>query len=240
MGRRHRHRFIRLVDRLEVGSIQETIAVIVEGRVTVNGLVINNPDALIAADAAVTVARERLLRGTIKLRAALSQLGTTLSGCVCLDVGAAAGGFTAALLESGAGRVYAVDAGYGQLVGWLRQDSRIVNLERTNLAELDQRLIPEPVEAVSVDLSYLALADAIPQLEFLELSEGAQLIALVKPTFELRASSLIGERDAIEKAVAVAVAAAEECGWSMSGTTVSVRGGGGAREVFIYGTRRRG
>jgi 23S rRNA (cytidine1920-2'-O)/16S rRNA (cytidine1409-2'-O)-methyltransferase len=238
MARRHHRRFVGLVDRLEVGSVREAVAVIVAGRVTVNGVVVTNPDASIAADAVVALVPERVLRGTVKLRAALVRFGASVSGRVCLDMGAAAGGFTAALLEAGARRVYAVDVGYGQLAGWLRQDSRVMNLERTNVADLGPGLVPEALEVISLDLSYLALADAIPQLVSLDLSDGAQLIALVKPTFELHASSMIVDGDVIDKAVAVAMAAAESCGWSVDDTSVLVRGGGGAREVFIYGTRR--
>jgi 23S rRNA (cytidine1920-2'-O)/16S rRNA (cytidine1409-2'-O)-methyltransferase len=237
MARRRHSRLVRLVDRPEFGSVQNALAVIVAGRATVNGVVVTNPDSLTGADSVVALVPERTLRGTVKLRAALARFHVTVPGRVCLDVGAAAGGFTAALLESGARKVYAADAGFGQLTGRLRQDSRVVNLERTNLADLGPRLIPVPVEIVCLDLSYLALADAIPQLTSVELSAGAQLIALVKPTFELRASSLIVDGDAIDKAVAIAIATAENCDWSIDQTTVPVFGGGGAREVFIYGTR---
>jgi 23S rRNA (cytidine1920-2'-O)/16S rRNA (cytidine1409-2'-O)-methyltransferase len=87
--------------------------------------------------------------------------------------------------------VYAVDVGYGQLAGWLRQDGRVVNLERTNLADLGPESIPEAVQVICVDLSCLALADALPHLASLEVSDCAQLIAWVKPTFELHASSMI-------------------------------------------------
>ena len=134
--------------------------------------------------------------------------------------------------------MYAVDVGYGQLAGWLRQDGRVVNLERTNLADLGPELIPEAVEVICLDLSYLALADALPQLASVEVSDCAQLIALVKPTFELHASSMIIDGDAIDKTVAAAIAVAGSCGWSVGDTTVPVRGAGGAPEVFIYGTRR--
>jgi 23S rRNA (cytidine1920-2'-O)/16S rRNA (cytidine1409-2'-O)-methyltransferase len=240
MARRHHRRFVRLVDRLEVESVREAVAAIVAGRVMVNGLVVTNPDAGVATDAVVALVAERVLRGTVKLQAALAQFGPKVSGRVCLDVGAAAGGFTAALLEAGARRVYAVDAGYGQLAGWLRQDSRVVILERTNLAELGPPLIPEAVEVICLDLSYLALADAVPQLESLDLSEGVQLIGLVKPTFELHASSVIVDGYAIDKAVEAALAAIHRCGWSVAGKTVPVTGGGGAPEVFIYGTRPPG
>jgi 23S rRNA (cytidine1920-2'-O)/16S rRNA (cytidine1409-2'-O)-methyltransferase len=186
----------------------------------------------------VGVVPERVFRGTVKLRAALAGFGAQVSGRLCLDVGAAAGGFTAALLEAGARGVYAVDVGYGQLTRWPRQDGRVVNLERTNLAGLGRELVPAALEVICLDLSYLAVADALPQLVCLEVSDGAQLIALVKPTFELHASSMIIAGDAIDKAVAAAMAVAESCGWSVDDTTLSVCGGGGAPEVFIYGTRR--
>lgn len=238
MARRRHPRFVRLADRLQVGSLPEAVAVIAAGRVTVNGMVVTNPDALIASDAVVALAPERVLRGTVKLRAALARFGAPVSGRVCLDVGAAAGGFTAALLDAGAGKVYAVDAGYGQLAGWLRQDSRVVNLERTNLADLGPGLVPEKVEVICLDLSYLALSGAIPQLVSLDLTQTAQLIALVKPTFELHASSVVVDDDAIGEAVASARFAAESTGWSVADTSVPVRGFGGAAEVFIYATRR--
>lgn len=239
MARRHHRRFVRLIDSLEIESITEAVAVIVAGRVTVNGLLVTNPDALIAADAVVALLPDRVLRGTVKLRAALSRFGARVSGRVCLDVGAAAGGFTVALLEAGAKKVYAVDVGYGQLVGGLRQERRVVNLERTNLADLKVGLVPDALEVVCLDLSYLALSDAIPQLAPLDLSEKAQLIALVKPTFELHAAAMIVDGEAVDKAVAAARAAAETCGWSLADRSVRVSGAGGAPEVFIYGTQRR-
>src|SRR5579885_3286776 len=121
--------------------------------------------------------RSRELRGTIKLRAALAAFAVEVAGRVALDVGASTGGFTVALLEAGAARVYAVDAGFGQLLGRLRQDARVVNLERTNLAALE---LPEPIDLVTVDLSYLSIALAAPQLP-----RAPELIALVKPMFEL-------------------------------------------------------
>jgi 23S rRNA (cytidine1920-2'-O)/16S rRNA (cytidine1409-2'-O)-methyltransferase len=238
MARRHHRRFVRLVDRLQVESITQAVAVIVAGQVTVNGLIVTNPDAMVAVDAVVALVAERVLRGTLKLRQALDRFRVPISGRVCLDVGAAAGGFTAALLASGASKVYAVDVGYGQLAGRFRQDRRVVNLERTNLADLTTGLVPDVVEVICLDLSYLALTDAIPQLASLELSETAQLIALVKPTFELHASSIVVEREAVDKAVAAVVVAAEGCDWSMGARTAEVLGGGGALEVFVYGTRR--
>ncbi len=185
MARSYHRRFIRLVDRLAVGSVEEAAALILARRVRVNGVIVTNPATRIATDASVAVLPQRVRRGTLKLRAALTRFDVSVSGRVCLDVGAAAGGFTAALLEAGAATVYAADVGYGQLAGWLRQDPRVVNLERTNLADLGPPRVTEPVAVICFDLSYLALADAIPQLARLGLGERAQLIGLVKPTFEL-------------------------------------------------------
>ena len=105
---------------------------------------------------------------------------------VCLDLGAAAGGFTRVLLDAGALRVYAVDVGFGQLLGSLRQDSRVLNLEATNVSKLDRRLIPEIVEVVTIDVSYLALAAAVAQLDRIDIAPDADLVGLVKPMFELR------------------------------------------------------
>ena len=105
---------------------------------------------------------------------------------MCLDLGAAAGGFTRVLLDAGAARVYAVDAGFGQLLGSLRQDPRVLNLEATNVSKLDTRLVPDLIEVVTIDVSYLALAAAVTQLDRIEVADDADLIGLVKPMFELR------------------------------------------------------
>jgi 23S rRNA (cytidine1920-2'-O)/16S rRNA (cytidine1409-2'-O)-methyltransferase len=111
MARRCHRRFVRLVDRLEDESVSEAVATIVSGRVTVNGLVVTNPDALVAADAVVALLPVRVLRGTVKLRAALARFGVRVSGRVCLDVGAAAGGFTAG--TDYLSRAYAAKVGLG-------------------------------------------------------------------------------------------------------------------------------
>src|ERR1019366_5935529 len=100
------------------------------------------------------------LRGEAKLSAALTAFGIDVSGRVALDVGAAAGGFTRVRLEAGARRVDAVDAGHGQLLGSLRQDPRVVNLEATNVGDLTAGMIPDPIEGGSIDVSYLSLSAA--------------------------------------------------------------------------------
>jgi len=123
-------------------------------------------------------------KGGLKLAGALSAFRLDVSGLVCLDAGASTGGFADCLLQHGARLVYAVDVGFGQLTGTLRQDSRVVNLERTNLS--DPRLLtlePAPVFA-TCDLSYLSLRDAVPIYQGILGNQG-QLVALVKPLFEV-------------------------------------------------------
>jgi 23S rRNA (cytidine1920-2'-O)/16S rRNA (cytidine1409-2'-O)-methyltransferase len=178
------------------------------------------------------------LRGEAKLRAAIAGFGVDVTGRVCLDLGAAAGGFTRVLLESGAAKVYAVDAGFGQLLGSLRQDPRVVNLEATNVATLDTRLIPEAVEVVSVDVSYLALAAAVAQLDRIAIAPGADLIGLVKPMFELRLARAPVDQETVDAATARAVAGIAQAGWEIAGVMASpVLGGRGAVEALVHARR---
>jgi len=178
------------------------------------------------------------LRGEAKLRAALDAFAVEVAGRVALDVGAAAGGFTRALLSAGAARVYAVDAGHGQLLGSLRQDSRVVNLEATNVSTLDERVIPDPVDVVTVDVSYLALGVAVCQLEHVRLTAGADLIGLVKPMFELRLPTAPTDRASADRAAAVAAQRIASCGWDVVAIVPSpVTGARGAVEMLLHGRR---
>jgi 23S rRNA (cytidine1920-2'-O)/16S rRNA (cytidine1409-2'-O)-methyltransferase len=136
------------------------------------------------------------------------------------------------LLDAGAERVYAVDAGHGQLVGSLRADPRVVNLEGVNLADV---AVPEPVDVVTIDVSYLALADAVPQLERLAFAHGAQLVALVKPQFELGLAALPADP---ERAVPRACAGIERCPWRVRACMRSpVAGAHGAVEFLLWAER---
>ena len=180
-----------------------------------------SPRTRVRADAAIRIRQARPLRGTIKLAHALASFGVDAAGAVVLDLGAAAGGFTQALLDAGAARVYAVDAGAGQLRGWLRADPRVISLERTNLARLTPDLIGEPAGLVTMDLSYLAVADAIGQLDRRLLAPDARLIALVKPTFELHAAALADQPHQVAAAVAAAVPGLDGHGWRVLGQAPS-------------------
>lgn len=202
------------------------------GSVTVDGIVRTSPSSLVRDGAAVALRGKVVLRGERKLAAALEAFDVRVAGRVCVDVGAAAGGFTRVLLRAGAARIYAVDVGHGQLLGSLRQDARVVNLERTNLAEA---LIPERAHVVTIDVSYLSLAEAVPQLARFG---AADCIALVKPMFEL---GLAAPDDArVEEAGERAADAFEANGWRVRGLIESpVRGARGARELLLHASLRR-
>jgi 23S rRNA (cytidine1920-2'-O)/16S rRNA (cytidine1409-2'-O)-methyltransferase len=239
LSKPNRPRFVALAELLARHHPTVPAESIALGRVLVDGRIVDSPQARVRRDAALTIVVPRRLRGDIKLSHGLDTLAIGVSGLVALDLGASAGGFTTALLNRGAARVYAVDAGVGQLRGQLRVDPRVVNLEGHNLGDLTRAVLPEPIGMVTMDLSYLALADAIPQLGSLELQHGAELMALVKPTFELRRGGLAASDADLDRAVRAAGAAARHAGWTVLGTTIAPRTGRrGAREVFLHARRR--
>jgi 23S rRNA (cytidine1920-2'-O)/16S rRNA (cytidine1409-2'-O)-methyltransferase len=220
------------------GEAEQLIAA---GAVHVDGLPATNPRTLVDASASVRVAgEERALRGRAKLAAALEGFGIDATGAVALDAGAAAGGFVQALLDAGARRVYAVEAGFGQLLGSLAQDERVVNLERTNVGALDRELVPDALDLVSLDVGYLPLATAVPQLSAaLAFAPGAELVGLVKPKDELGLGELPADA---ESAAAAAIAKASEgiaaAGWDVVATMPSpVTGSRGAVEALLHARR---
>ena len=239
MAPRHRARFVALVDLLARHHVEADSKVIASGRFLVNGQVISNPAACVRGDSALRVLPERRLRGDLKLSEALGQFAVPVATRVALDVGASAGGFTTALLTLGARRVYAVDAGVGQLVGRLRGDLRVVNLEGHNLGVLNPTIVPETVDVITMDLSYLALGGSVPQLERVDIDHHADLVALVKPTFELRRAALASSAIEVAESVERAAASMGSNGWEVLALCPAPRTGRkGAPEVFIHAHRR--
>ena len=220
-------------------EITDPPAEIASGRIAVDGRVAANPATRIRADASVSRRVDVPLRGEAKLRAALAAFPVDVAGRVAVDCGAAAGGFTRVLLDNGARRVYAVDAGFGQLRGSLRADPRVVTMERTNIGRLDAHVAPEPVDVITLDLSYLAIALAVPQLGRLRFAPGADLIALVKPMYELGLEHPPRRRADRRRAVAAAEAGVRSAGWLPLGSIRSpVPGSRGAVEHLIHARRR--
>jgi 23S rRNA (cytidine1920-2'-O)/16S rRNA (cytidine1409-2'-O)-methyltransferase len=215
--------------------------VIAGGHVLVNGVPSTNPKTQVAAGTSIVVREPKVFRGLTKLRGALEAFEVDAAGRVALDAGASAGGFVQAWLEAGARRVYAVEVGYGQLLGSLRQDERVVNLERTNIGDLDRSIVPDAIELISLDLGFLALATGVPQLNQLQIAPGADLLALVKPTAELGLPSPPTDEASIREAVARASRAVAEAGWEVQGAVESpIRGSRGAVEWLLHGRRSRG
>lgn len=233
-----RVRTIPLVEAVAALGVEDPAAAIAAGLVEVDGLPSGSPRARIRSGARVTLRGDIPLRGEAKLRAALEGFGVDVRERVALDVGAAAGGFTRVLLEKGARRVYACDTGHGQLLGSLRQDPRVVNLEAVNVADLDTGLVPEPVSVVAIDVSYLALREAVAQLGRVRLEPGCDLLGLVKPMFELRLARAPVDEVSVGEAVAAARDGIEAAGWTVISTLPSpVRGARGAVEALIHARR---
>ncbi len=173
-----------LVQRGLAETRERAQALILSGDVSSDGVPATRPAQLLEPDAPIEVARQGpayVSRGALKLEAALDQWQIDPSGKVAVDVGASTGGFTDLLLQRGAQRVYAVDVGYGQLHYKLRNDSRVIVMERTNARYLTD--LPEQPDVAVVDVSFISLKLVLPPL-FAMLSLEAPIVALVKPQFE--------------------------------------------------------
>lgn len=167
--------------------MQEARALILAGRVFSGETRVDKAGALVDEGAEITVRRPShpwVSRGGAKLDHGLRRFAIDVDGLTALDIGASTGGFTDVLLQRGARRVFAVDVGYGQLHWRLRTDPRVVVLDRTNARSLDRATIPEPVDIVVCDASFIGLESLLPAALSLA-APGARLCALVKPQFEV-------------------------------------------------------
>ena len=194
---------------------QEAVA---QGRVTVSGFPATKPDRLVAASEPIEIAGPPppyVGRGGEKLEAALREFSVDVRGKRCLDVGSSTGGFTDCLLQHGASQVVAVDVGHGQLDWSLRNDPRVVVMERTDIRDVDGTTIGR-VEVVTVDVSFISLRTVLPSID--EIAGDADVIALVKPQFEVGRSKVpkggvVRDGTLQAQAVADVVAAAERYGF---------------------------
>ncbi|MBO0841488.1 MAG: hypothetical protein J2O49_11780 [Sciscionella sp.] len=243
MAKKRSTQFVSLLGALNrrYPELDDAEAAIVGKAIVVDGAVVVNPRSRVRQDAVIKVVEPKALRGARKLAAALDHFAVPVEGRVAVDLGAAAGGFTGVLIQRGASVVYAVDAGHGQLLGSLRQHPRVRNLERTNLAQLSTENVPDDVDIVTMDLSYLSIADAIGQLGELSFAENAELIALVKPMFELGLGELPTELTQCADAVALAADGVRRCQWEVLGSVRSpVTGSHGATEFLLHAKRKAG
>ena len=176
-----------MVARKLAASRERARALIKGGRVLVNGLPTVKAGTIVTTAAEIKLKEEDfpyVSRGGLKLEKALNAFGVDPAGAVCLDIGASTGGFSDCLLQYGARKIYAVDVGYGQLAWKLRQDDRVVVMERTNARYLTAGDIPQKADLVTVDVSFISLRRIIPAMLPLMKSTAA-IIALIKPQFEV-------------------------------------------------------
>ena len=175
-----------LVERQLAPSRERAQSLIMAGKVLVNAERVDKPGKSVNLDSELVVQAQDhpyVSRGGVKLAGAIREFQIEVLDRIALDVGASTGGFTDCLLQHGAEKVYAVDVGYGQLAWKLRQDPRVVNLERTNIRYLDSVNLADPIQLVVVDASFISLRLILPKLYEL-MTVGSQLLALVKPQFE--------------------------------------------------------
>jgi len=176
-----------LVDRGLAPSRQRARALIMASKILVNRLPAVKAGMLISADDTIELKGGDIpyvSRGGLKLEGALKDLSLRIPGCICLDVGASTGGFTDCLLQNGAARVYAVDVGYGQMAWKLRQDPRVVVIERTNIRHMPFETIPEAVDIATIDVSFISLKIVVPKVMAF-LKTAGFILALIKPQFEV-------------------------------------------------------
>ncbi len=176
-----------MVERGLAESRAKAQALVLAGQVVVGDKRVDKPGALVPADAEIRLKGELaryVSRGGLKLEAALDRFGLDVAGRVCADIGASTGGFTDCLLQRGAAKVYAIDVGYGQLHEKLRQDGRVVSIERVNARHLTEAELAEPVSVVTIDVSFISLELVLPAV-LERLAPGGLLVALVKPQFEV-------------------------------------------------------
>jgi len=176
-----------LVDSGVAPSRQRAQAMILAGKIFVNDLAVDKVGFLVSKNDNIELKgkdQPYVSRGGLKLEAALEAFKLQPDGWICLDVGASTGGFTDCLLQNGAARVYAVDVGYGQLAWKLRQDPRVVAIERTNIRYLTADAIPAPADLATIDVSFISLKIVVPAVVAF-LKEKAQILALIKPQFDV-------------------------------------------------------
>jgi 23S rRNA (cytidine1920-2'-O)/16S rRNA (cytidine1409-2'-O)-methyltransferase len=222
-------------------SRERARALILAGKVFSGTRRVDKAGDLLPHDAELSVRGEDhpyVSRGGVKLRGALAALGLEPAGVVAADFGASTGGFTDCLLQGGALRVYAIDVGRGQLHERLRQDPRVVSMERVNARHLEAGALPEAVDWIVIDASFIGLPKLLPAAHAL-LRAGGTVVALVKPQFEVGrervgTGGVVRDAQARDEAIAAVRSDAEALGFSVLGQADSVLPGpAGNLECFL-------
>ena len=231
-----------LVERGLVDTRSKAQSLIMARRVLVNGQFVDKAGATVGADDEVRVAELEhpwVGRGGMKLAHALKEFGISVEGRVCADIGASTGGFTDVMLKNGATKVYAIDVGYGQLDASLRNDPRVINREKVNARYLHAEDFQDPIEFVSIDVSFISLTLILETItRFLR----GEMVALIKPQFEVGKHE-VGKggivRDEAKRQAAVdnVVSFAREQGFEVKGVIESpIKGAEGNVEFLLHAT----
>ncbi|PKL51475.1 MAG: TlyA family rRNA (cytidine-2'-O)-methyltransferase [Nitrospira bacterium HGW-Nitrospira-1] len=235
-----------LVDSGLVKSRERARALIMEGKVVVNGLTVIKAGALVNRDSGIVLKKgdnPYVGRGGLKLKPALDFFHINPKDKVVMDIGCSTGGFTDCVLKENARKVYAVDVGYGQIDWSLRQNPKVILLEKTNIRYLEKENIPDSVDLILIDVSFISLTKVLPKcLEFLD--EKGEILALIKPQFEVgrelvEKGGVIKDESKRMQAVENIRIFAEAAGFETLGIFASpVRGQKGNMEYFIYLRRK--
>ncbi|WP_101773014.1 TlyA family RNA methyltransferase [Peptostreptococcus faecalis] len=231
-----------LVEKGFFSSREQARRNLMAGNVLVDNQKVDKAGTTVNVDSEIRV-KEKLIpyvsRGGLKLEKALQNFDLSVEGRVCMDIGASTGGFTDCMLQNGAKKVYAVDVGYGQLAWKLREDDRVVCMERQNIRHLDKNMLEELPEFLSIDVSFISLKLVLPKVWEIS-EEKSRVVALIKPQFEA-GKEKVGKKgvvrdpqthtEVIEKVTKIAV----ECGFKVLDLDFSpVRGPEGNIEYLIY------
>ena len=231
-----------LVQRGMAASREKAKAMIMAGEILVDGEREDKAGSMFPDTVTITQKGRPLpyvSRGGLKLEKAMTHFGLDLTGKICMDVGASTGGFTDCMLQNGAVKVYAVDVGHGQLDWKLRNDERVVCMERTNIRYVTPEDIQELVQFVSIDVSFISLTKVLLPVRNL-MEEGAEMTALIKPQFEagraaLGGSGIVRDKKLHALVIRQTAKAAKENGFSLAGLAPSpVAGGDGNREYLSF------
>lgn len=228
-------------------AIKEAQALILAKAIKVNAVCQDKAGTLVPVDAEIHIKGEDnpyVSRGGLKLKGALDELELNVDGLVALDVGASTGGFTDCLLQAGAIKVYALDVNYGQLAWKLRQDKRVVVIERTNIRHYDGTDIEEQPDLATIDVSFISLKVVLPAILSL-LKDEARILALIKPQFEA-AREEVGHNGVISDSSIHERVVEEICEFCKSANlevlrtcSSSILGPAGNREFFILARKKK-
>lgn len=231
-----------LVQRNLAPSREKAKAMIMEGNVYVNEQKEDKAGSMFDVNVPIEVRGNTLKyvsRGGLKLEKAMNSFGVVLDGCVCMDIGASTGGFTDCMLQNGAAKVFSVDVGYGQFAWKLRQDPRVVCMEKTNIRYVTPEDIGEPLDFASVDVSFISLTKVLgPAKELLK--DGAKMVCLIKPQFEAGREK-VGKKGVVRdkkvhlEVIEQVISFATGIGFSILGLDYSpIKGPEGNIEYLVY------